>query len=150
LQSKEERRIQRPIKLYITAFEQEEIKRLNDELFPTPTQREKLAEQFLKNVDRMEEIKEKARVDLTPEEREQEEIEEILFDLKNIPTMSEKINYMEETVSLPLRFKLISQNEKFMAPIIIGTMKRPYRLAKARESIERIFQKRQGENQPHK
>jgi hypothetical protein len=149
IQIREQKKSQRPINLHDTAYDKESRQQIIDEYFSTPAQKEETVRTVLENIDRMGKIKETARAGLTPEERDQEEIEQIISDLKSMRIMSEKINYVQDTVSIEQRFKLIDRDERFIAPVIVGTMKRPYRLAKAQNNIERILQSR-GDDQPHK
>lgn len=143
LQQREERRNVRPIQLYKMPY-QLELERgllkqlLSDTLF---------SDQSFQTDDLREEIREKARADLTPQERESLEIEETIFDLKHTRGISRRINHIMDLNDPNLPYKLEQHDPEFMNPIIEGWKKRPARLKKAEERIE-CLRRRRGKDQP--
>jgi hypothetical protein len=149
LQRKERKRSFRPINLYKTAYEQEENRVFEEKfLADTPEANKVFVERmsnFFEEVDRRQEIKQKARADLTPEERDALDLEETLADLKATRSMSRRITDLQE-VDNDKRSKLLRADPVLITPILIGVMKRPARLEKAQRNVQRILRKRQGED----
>jgi hypothetical protein len=144
VQQREEKRMVRPIQLYKTAYQLEEERALHEQLLSGTS----FLDRLFQTADLREEIRDKARADLTPQERERLEIEETIFDLKSTRGLSRRINHIMDLNDPNLPYKLEQYDPEFMTPIIEGWKKRPARLKKAQERIKRIRQ-RPGEDQPH-
>jgi hypothetical protein len=148
-----EHRIFRPIKLYKTAWdvwhEQENPDEgvFHIEVHESPDLPER-TNAAIREWNEEARLREKTLSKVTPEERDRLRLEESILDLKTSgisQTVSGKIWELENGwIGLPAETlaKMQQLDPEFMNPIINAMNKRPARLAKAQDKIQRILQKR--------
>jgi hypothetical protein len=151
--SREMRRVGRPINLYDTPFEKK-LRSLIIEIVEKMASPDTIEDmEFLEEVRernlRQNEIEVQTSSSLTPDQQERFRIGENILVLHSLKTMPRKIKFVDECLNEEDRDKLQQLNSELMNPIIRRLEQRPARREKAEAAVQRIYERR-GEEYPGK